>query len=311
MPTATCWSAILTTPLVSRPSGAQPLNNSTFGNRFLFTGREYVAEFGIYEYRNRAYHPGLGRFMSEDPKGFDAGDYNLFRYCSNDPLDRVDPMGLAEVSIDTLIKARSRAGLSTTQLESQRSAALGKFNFLIKTINNPKRSIADVKKAAMGAVGDFRKGSEYGAKDQIAFKKPEAGERGLVKVSDAHEKALVAAGVVSGHYTGGDEGGVGVTYNPAKSQWGLTHNYVLGHPTGAGANEVGLPKLAAGDDPLFGGKGHGHHDRRPISGTDRGFSHVTGSPNSININNRIWIYVPRMDAAPNFTGVAGETWGPY
>ena len=35
--------------------------------------------------------------MSEDPKLFDAGDYNLFRYCHNDPIDFTDPMGL-EVS---------------------------------------------------------------------------------------------------------------------------------------------------------------------------------------------------------------------
>jgi hypothetical protein len=42
--------------------------------------------------------------MSEDPKLFDAGlpavasaqagDYNLFRYCHNDPIDLTDPMGL-------------------------------------------------------------------------------------------------------------------------------------------------------------------------------------------------------------------------
>src|SRR6266487_3694886 len=32
--------------------------------------------------------------MSEDPKLFDAGDYNLFRYCHNDPLDLTDPLGL-------------------------------------------------------------------------------------------------------------------------------------------------------------------------------------------------------------------------
>ncbi|MFL6515936.1 MAG: RHS repeat-associated core domain-containing protein, partial [Chthoniobacterales bacterium] len=65
-----------------------------YNNRFMFTGREYIKEFGIYEYRARTYHPGLGRFMSEDPKGFDAGDYNLFRYCKNDPEDITDPMGL-------------------------------------------------------------------------------------------------------------------------------------------------------------------------------------------------------------------------
>jgi RHS repeat-associated protein len=67
---------------------------TAYNNRFMFTGREYSNTFGFYEYRARAYHPGLGRFMSEDPKGFDAGDYNLFRYCGNDPEDLTDPMGL-------------------------------------------------------------------------------------------------------------------------------------------------------------------------------------------------------------------------
>ncbi|HJT80285.1 MAG TPA: RHS repeat-associated core domain-containing protein, partial [Chthoniobacterales bacterium] len=75
-------------PSISSASGI------TTNNRFMFTGREYVPEFGIYEYRARAYHPGLGRFMSEDPKGFGGGDYNLFRYCNNDPVDLTDPMGL-------------------------------------------------------------------------------------------------------------------------------------------------------------------------------------------------------------------------
>jgi RHS repeat-associated protein len=64
-----------------------------FNNRFRFTGREYLEPFGIYEYRNRAYHPGLGRFLSEDPMGFDAGDMNLFRYCGNDPVNRSDARG--------------------------------------------------------------------------------------------------------------------------------------------------------------------------------------------------------------------------
>jgi RHS repeat-associated protein len=86
---------------------------SLYSNRFLFTGREYNAMFGFYEYRARAYHPGLGRFMSEDPKLFvrraglgkapddwsigahpDEAEFNLFRYCGNDPIDFTDPMGL-------------------------------------------------------------------------------------------------------------------------------------------------------------------------------------------------------------------------
>jgi RHS repeat-associated protein len=66
--------------------------NGIFDNRFKFTGREYQAAFGIYEYRNRAYHPGLGRFLSEDPMGFAAGDSNLFRYCGADPVNGSDPI---------------------------------------------------------------------------------------------------------------------------------------------------------------------------------------------------------------------------
>jgi RHS repeat-associated protein len=68
-------------------------SSGTYNNRFLFTGREYSATFSFYEYRARAYNPTLGRFMSEDPKGFAAGDYNLFRYCHNDPEDLTDPTG--------------------------------------------------------------------------------------------------------------------------------------------------------------------------------------------------------------------------
>jgi RHS repeat-associated protein len=82
-------------PTIYPPApGATPIPVSSYSNRFMFTGREYSNMFGFYEYRARAYHAGLGRFMSEDPKLFDAGDYNLFRYCHNDPVDFTDPLGL-------------------------------------------------------------------------------------------------------------------------------------------------------------------------------------------------------------------------
>lgn len=40
------------------------------------------------------YQPELGRFLQPDPKEFAAGDYNLYRYCGDDPVDRSDPLGL-------------------------------------------------------------------------------------------------------------------------------------------------------------------------------------------------------------------------
>jgi RHS repeat-associated protein len=67
---------------------------SPWGNRFLCTGREYLSELALYDYRNRMYQPELGRFLQPDPKEFAAGDYNLYRYCHNDPVNKNDPMGL-------------------------------------------------------------------------------------------------------------------------------------------------------------------------------------------------------------------------
>jgi RHS repeat-associated protein len=67
---------------------------SPFGNRFLFTGREWLTDLHVYDYRNRMYQPELGRFLQPDPKEFAAGDYNLYRYAHNDPVNKSDPFGL-------------------------------------------------------------------------------------------------------------------------------------------------------------------------------------------------------------------------
>jgi hypothetical protein len=46
----------------------------------------------LYYYRARYYHPGLQRFISEDPIGF-VGGVNFYTYVDNRPLDFVDPEG--------------------------------------------------------------------------------------------------------------------------------------------------------------------------------------------------------------------------
>jgi RHS repeat-associated protein len=73
---------------------ASSISYSIFGNRFLFTGREWLPDLHLYDYRNRLYQPELGRFLQPDPKEFGAGDYNLYRYCHNDPVNKSDPTGL-------------------------------------------------------------------------------------------------------------------------------------------------------------------------------------------------------------------------
>ncbi len=42
------------------------------------------------------YDPKIGRWLEEDPPGFDAGDGNLYRYVGNNATNATDPSGLAE-----------------------------------------------------------------------------------------------------------------------------------------------------------------------------------------------------------------------
>ena len=66
---------------------------SLLGNPYLFTGREYDSETGLYYYRNRYYDPGLGRFLEPDPMGT-ADGLNLYAYVGGNPVNFVDPLGL-------------------------------------------------------------------------------------------------------------------------------------------------------------------------------------------------------------------------
>jgi len=49
---------------------------------------------GLYYMRARYYDAGTGRFISEDPLGFDGGDVNLYAYVQNNPINFTDPLGL-------------------------------------------------------------------------------------------------------------------------------------------------------------------------------------------------------------------------
>jgi len=45
------------------------------------------------------YHPGLQRFISEDPIRFGGGDVNLYAYVANRPLRFIDPLGHEPVTV--------------------------------------------------------------------------------------------------------------------------------------------------------------------------------------------------------------------
>ncbi|HBB89100.1 MAG TPA: hypothetical protein DC047_15955 [Blastocatellia bacterium] len=72
----------------------------SFGNstgssitRYTYTSREYDSDTHLYYYRARFYDPRIGRFISEDPIGFESDDTNFYSYVRNDPLRLIDPLG--------------------------------------------------------------------------------------------------------------------------------------------------------------------------------------------------------------------------
>ena len=77
------------------PWGNPTDSNPSAADRYKFTGQEYDSVTGQYNYRARCYDAAIGRFTSQDPTGFGAGDMDLYRYCGNDPTDRTDPSGLS------------------------------------------------------------------------------------------------------------------------------------------------------------------------------------------------------------------------
>ena len=68
--------------------------NSVVEFMFGFTGRMYDDETGLQNNLNRWYDAKVGRWISEDPIGFAAGDANIYRYFGNGPTNFIDPSGL-------------------------------------------------------------------------------------------------------------------------------------------------------------------------------------------------------------------------
>ncbi|MCP4147761.1 MAG: hypothetical protein GY757_08415, partial [bacterium] len=68
--------------------------HSKIGNNHLFHGRTFEPEVGLYYYRYRYYFPRIGRFLQNDPLGY-QDSMNMYQGFNQNPVNYVDPMGLA------------------------------------------------------------------------------------------------------------------------------------------------------------------------------------------------------------------------
>jgi RHS repeat-associated protein len=137
---------------------------SSADNRFLYSGREWIAQAHLYDYRNRVYSPVIGRFMQIDPIRFNAGDVNMYRYVGNSSIIQFDPTGLAPPSWVDLAKnygpggtpfcEMNHSGLAKGSLadlqELQRKAMIG-----ISKANSPA-TLATQQARLMASTGAVR-----------------------------------------------------------------------------------------------------------------------------------------------------------
>ncbi len=77
------------------PFGRISDQEETVTQPFKFVGQHGVMAEpnGWYYMRARYYDPVTGRFISQDPLGFDGGDVNLYAYALNNPITFNDPTG--------------------------------------------------------------------------------------------------------------------------------------------------------------------------------------------------------------------------
>ncbi len=79
------------------PSGGLLVGTGSIANPFTFIGEYGVTSdgSGLLDMRNRSYNPSTEQFVSNDPIGLNGGQSNLREYAGNDPVNLLDPSGLA------------------------------------------------------------------------------------------------------------------------------------------------------------------------------------------------------------------------
>jgi len=164
--------------------------NPLLVNPILFASREFDAETGLYYNRARYLDPTTGRWTTQDPLGFAAGDVNLYRYVGNTPTLLVDPSGYAW--------SWALVGIGTAVGAGVGAVSSAAFYTVVSTVNGNFSMSGLGGAIAGGVVGGAVTGAIVGAGAGLVTGDPSALVVGVA----------VAAGV-GGGLAGAATGGVG------------------------------------------------------------------------------------------------------
>lgn len=78
--------------------------NNTWNTPYLFNAKEYDEETGMYYYGARYYEPRISLWMSTNPLWEKKMQFSPYNFVSNNPLNRIDPIGLTDYNVDGEIR---------------------------------------------------------------------------------------------------------------------------------------------------------------------------------------------------------------
>jgi RHS repeat-associated protein len=78
----------------------QVLEDTNPGSQpFGYAGGLYDSATGLVRFGARDYDPEIGRWLAKDPIGFEGKQLNLYAYVGGNPINAIDPFGLAECDV--------------------------------------------------------------------------------------------------------------------------------------------------------------------------------------------------------------------
>ncbi len=161
-------------------SWSTQISASAVSNPILYQGMQWDAATGLYRTPNRYYSPVLQTWISRDPAGYAGSPGNLYDFCRNGPVSRIDPSGLVDYDVDSqqLFHFRNADGTFGVQWDAahdwhivQKSghtitkkeiaAAETAFKKLISNPKEQQKMIAAVNAARAKMVGQGFKNVEF------------------------------------------------------------------------------------------------------------------------------------------------------
>ncbi len=128
---------------------------------------------GLVRFLHRDYDPTVGRFTAPDPLGDTGGDHDLYDYCVDEPVGRVDPEGLEEQGFWSGVWDSMKSGWDSiaSKFESDTPPApeteadvLKKMDIVSRDVDSTLKKAKDAINSVRPELDDIAKGADIAGK---------------------------------------------------------------------------------------------------------------------------------------------------